>query len=223
MGGLLGRVPRCWRGLTLRQLQQQSIYAQEGWCWCSTVPQQGRRRNWELQPETGHRSDRECFKTPGAFLPPFLLWDTGPDDEGILPAPPTATPAPLSLPQWGKNPTPLPSASTGVRSASSNIRGAKALTRHRSLSPLLLHKLPRPALLQPPKALWAVSLPALLLAPPSFPAALWTSWHCNTSPFPRSGDAAEQSPTLPERPQAQKCSWQSLLNQIPPEDRFHAV
>jgi len=41
-------------------------------------------RTRELQPETGHRMDRQCQKTPGAFLLPFLLWDTGPDGEGIM-------------------------------------------------------------------------------------------------------------------------------------------
>lgn len=66
-----------------------------------------------------------------------------------------------------------------------------------------MQKLDRPALLQPPKALWAISPPALvLLAPPSFPTALWTCWHCKASPFPCPGDTVEQSPTLQGRPKS---------------------
>lgn len=119
----------------MRQLQQQSTYAKEGCCWCRAVPQrQVEEHNRELQPETGRRTDNVSkYLEPSSLLSrcgtPALMV------RAPCPAPPTATPAPLSLPQWGKHPTPPPSASVGVRGVSFNIRGAKTLPCHGSLSP----------------------------------------------------------------------------------------
>lgn len=65
--------------------------------------------NRELQPETGHRMDRQCYKMPGAFLLPFLLWDTGPDGEGILPCTSgSCSPAPEPATAGKKIQHPLP-------------------------------------------------------------------------------------------------------------------
>lgn len=154
---------------------------------------------------------------PGPFSLPFLLWNSGSDSEGI----PTHTSRSRScapeLPQQGKKSHLPPSASVGVHSVSFNIGGVKQSV------PSALAKSVQASTAPVSQGLWALSLPVLLLAPPGFPTALWTSWHCKASPFPRSGDTAEQSPTLLGLPRAQKCSWWSLLNQIPPENRLHAA
>lgn len=55
-------------------------------CWCSTVTPRaaGETNKGITSGETGHRMDRHLFKSPRAFLPPFLLWNMGPDGEEIL-------------------------------------------------------------------------------------------------------------------------------------------
>lgn len=86
MGGLFGRLPRCWRGLTLIQLQQQSIYGQRGLLLMQHCDPQSRRRNGQgncirrNRPQDGQTP----VKSPRAFLPPFLLCNMGPDGEDIL-------------------------------------------------------------------------------------------------------------------------------------------